>query len=111
MDTQDAFPLTSHGPADLGKVGSSERPLIEGAIAAGATIPNGLRFYFDYGTKGIDSTYEPVHDKVKAWLVAQGLKEPENFVMKKFEGADHNEAAWRARLDEPLRFLFGKPAR
>ncbi len=91
--------------------GSGDAPLIERAIAGRATVPHGIRLYFDYGTKGIDSTYEPVQNKVNAWLVSQGLKEGEDFVVRKIEGADHNEAAWRARLDEPLAFLFGSRAR
>jgi len=73
-----------------------------------ATVPSGIRFYFDYGTKGIDATYEPVQNKVNAWLVAQGLKNGEDFLVRKFPGADHNEAAWRARLDEAIVFLFGR---
>ena len=27
-------------------------------------------------------------------------------VMRTFVGADHNEASWRARLDQPLRFVL-----
>jgi enterochelin esterase-like enzyme len=82
-------------------------PLIEREITAGAAVPHGIRLYFDYGTLAIDSTYEPMQNKVNGWLSAQGLKEGEDFVARKFEGAGHNEAAWRARLDEPLKFLFG----
>ena len=104
--------LSTHFPWD-GKVthdGSGDTPFIERAIAAGASVPQGIRLYFDYGTRGIDSTYEPVQNKVNAWLASQGLKEGEDFVVRKIEGADHNEAAWRARLDEPLTFLFGHRA-
>jgi enterochelin esterase-like enzyme len=87
--------------------GGDEMPLIEREIAAGATVPRGVRFYCDYGTKGIDATYEPEQNKINAWLKSQGLKEGEDFVARKFPGADHSEASWRARLDEPLTFLFG----
>jgi enterochelin esterase-like enzyme len=88
-----------------------KEPLIEREIRSGATVPHGIRFYFDYGTLTIDSSYEPIQNKVNAWLSAQGLKEGEDFVARKFEGAGHNEAAWRARLDEPLKFLFGRAAK
>jgi enterochelin esterase-like enzyme len=44
--------------------------------------------------------------QVNDWLTSQGLERGRNFVVHKFEGADHNEAAWRARLDTPMEFLF-----
>ncbi len=91
----------------MGEKGREEPPLIEREIAANAPVPHGIRLYFDYGTRGIDATFEPEQKRVDAWLTAQGLKEGEDFVVRKFPGAEHNEAAWRARLDEPLVFLFG----
>ncbi|TAK93947.1 MAG: hypothetical protein EPO07_17490 [Verrucomicrobia bacterium] len=89
----------------------NETPLIERDIAAGATFPRSVRLYLDYGTEGVDAPYESVTAKVADWLSAQGLKRGEDFVVKKFPGATHNEAAWRARMDEPLTFLFGNDAR
>ncbi len=94
------FPWTGKIPA------GDDPPLIQREIAAGATFPRGVRLYFDYGTRGIDATYEPVQNKVNAWLESQGLVEGKNFASRKFPGADHNEAAWRARLPEALGFLF-----
>jgi len=44
---------------------------------------------------------------VREWLLDQGLIEGRDFVVREYEGATHNEASWRARLDDPLRFLFG----
>jgi hypothetical protein len=38
------------------------------------------------------------------WLLSQGV----NYMSRVFRGAEHNEAAWRARLREPLRFMFGR---
>lgn len=87
---------------------ADKTPLIERDIAAGVTVPRGMRLYFDYGTREGASSFESLHSKVSAWLVSQGLKDDDDFVVRVFPGAEHNEAAWRARLDEPLRFLFGK---
>jgi enterochelin esterase-like enzyme len=81
-------------------------PLILGELASGAPFPKGVRLYFDFGTVGVDAPYEPLQAKVTAFLTAQGLTEGKQFVVRKFEGATHNEAAWRARLDEPLAFLW-----
>jgi hypothetical protein len=84
-----------------------ETPYIVRDIAAGLTVPEGVRYWFDYGSEGLDSEYGPTHDAVRAWLLEQGLVEGEDFVIREFEGADHNEASWRARLDDPMTFLFG----
>lgn len=75
-------------------------------IENGALAPEGVRFYFDYGTEGLDASYEPSHLAVAEWLRGQGFVEGEDFIMRKYEGADHNEASWRERVDDPLRFLL-----
>jgi enterochelin esterase-like enzyme len=98
-----AFMWNGHVPVES----SPEPPLIERDIAAGATVPHGLRFYFDYGAGTTDSEVGPKQNKVNAWLAAQGFKEGVDYVVRTFPGAGHNEAAWRARLDVPLLFLFG----
>jgi enterochelin esterase-like enzyme len=100
--------LSTHFPwnGKLPPNASDDAPLIEREIALDPKIPRGLRFYLDYGTKGIDSAYEPMHAKIKAWLISQGLRSGKDFIVRKFTGANHNETAWRARLDEPLNFLF-----
>jgi predicted alpha/beta superfamily hydrolase len=83
-------------------------PYIIRDIAAGLRVPKGTRYWFDYGTVGLDSTYGPTHAAVRAWLLTQGLVEGRDFVVPRYEGATHNEASWRARLDDPLTFLFGR---
>jgi hypothetical protein len=44
---------------------------------------------------------------VRSWLLRQGLVEGRDFVIRRYREATHNEASWRARLDDPLTFLFG----
>jgi enterochelin esterase-like enzyme len=83
-------------------------PFILRDIEAGLTVPQGARYWFDYGTEGLDGEYGPTHEAVRGWLLGQGLTEGEDFVIREYGGANHNEASWRARLDDPLRFLFGK---
>ncbi len=84
-----------------------ETPYVVRDIEAGLTVPAGARYWFDYGTLGLDAEYGPTHAAVRRWLLEQGLVEGADFVVRRYAGADHNEAAWRARLDEPLTFLFG----
>jgi enterochelin esterase-like enzyme len=83
-------------------------PYIIRDIEAGFTVPRGTRYWFDYGSEGLDASYGPTHDAVRAWLLGQGLVEGRDFVVRRYDGATHNEASWRARLDDPLTFLFGK---
>jgi predicted alpha/beta superfamily hydrolase len=86
-------------------------PFIVRDIAAGLRVPRGARYWFDYGGLGLDAAYGPTHETVRAWLLRQGLVEGRDFVVRRYEGATHNEASWRARLDEPLTFLFGRMPR
>jgi predicted alpha/beta superfamily hydrolase len=83
-------------------------PYVSRDIARGLRVPRGARYRFDYGSLGLDSAYGPTHAVVRAWLLRQGLVEGRDFVVRRYEGATHNEASWRARLDDPLTFLFGR---
>jgi len=84
-----------------------ERPFILDDVAAGETVPESVRMWFDYGTETLDASYEPTHLAVRDWLLAQGFEEGRDFVVRRYDGAAHNEASWRARLDDPVRFLLG----
>ncbi len=71
-------------------------------------MPGTVRYWFDYGTVGGDANYDEPHRHIRSWLLEQGLVPGEDFVIRVYEGADHTEAAWRERLEDPLRFLFGR---
>jgi predicted alpha/beta superfamily hydrolase len=66
-----------------------------------------VKFYFDYGTKTLDSLYEPFQKTIDSIMTVGGYTEA-NWVTRKFEGAEHNERSWAKRLEIPLRFLLGK---
>jgi enterochelin esterase-like enzyme len=83
-------------------------PYVLRDIARGLKAPKGTRYWFDFGSQGLDSAYAPTHAAVRAWLLKQGVVEGKDFVVRRYEGATHNEASWRARLEDPLTFLFGK---
>ena len=83
-------------------------PYVINDIASGQTVPRGVRFYFDYGTATLDATYEEDHAPVRAWLLEQGLTEGVDFLMRKYEGAEHAERAWRARVGDQLDWLLGR---
>lgn len=90
--------LSTHWPA-------GETPLVE---ALGALLPPAgeHRLYFDYGTSTLDADYEPYQMQMDALLHAKGYRPGVDWLTRKFEGAEHNEAAWRARVHIPLEFLL-----
>lgn len=67
--------------------------------------PASHRLYFDYGTATLDALYPPLQDKADAVLRSRGYG-PGNWKTLKFEGAEHSEKAWAARLDVPWLFLL-----
>jgi enterochelin esterase-like enzyme len=82
-------------------------PYIVSDINSGASLPEGVRFFFDYGTESLDSTYHEDHRPVRAWFREQGRVEGRDFRMQKYDGADHSERAWRARVLDQLEWLLG----
>lgn len=71
-----------------------------------------VRLYIDQGTAGLDSRYAPKMKQLIAVLERNGFTMGRNLDLVVVEGADHNEAAWAARLERPLRFLLaGLPQR
>ena len=86
--------------------GVDETPYIIRDIESGFTVPDGVRYWFDYGTEGLDAEYHEPHLAVREWLLQQGLSEGTDFVIRPYEGANHNEVSWRERLDDPLTFLY-----
>ena len=63
--------------------------------------------YFDFGTVGIDEPYAPLQARADAALARAGWRPGVDFITRRFEGAEHSEAAWRARLDSIVTHLFG----
>ena len=110
------FPLSARvaeeavlGAAAAGRADSV--PYVIRDIERGLTAPRGTRYWFDYGGQGLDAQYGPTHDSVRTWLLGQGLVETRDFVIRRYANATHNEASWRARLDDPLTFIFGRRSR
>lgn len=82
-------------------------PYIVRDVQAGGTLAGG-RFFFDYGTETLDSTYAQDHEPVKRWFRQQGLKKNRDYKFVKYDGADHSERAWRARVLDQLVWLLGE---
>jgi predicted alpha/beta superfamily hydrolase len=70
-------------------------------------IPNGHKFYFDYGTRTLDSQYAMYQKRADRILREKGYQPGKDWVTWKWEDADHSEKSWRERLETPLKFLLG----
>jgi enterochelin esterase-like enzyme len=69
-------------------------------------IAGNHRLYFDHGTVFLDALYAPHQRRVDAIGTAHGYRKDIDWMSREFPGATHDEAAWRERLDLPLRFLL-----
>lgn len=65
-----------------------------------------LKLYFDHGDSTLDALYGPYQQQMDAILRAKGYRQGIDVITKTYPGADHSEAAWRSRVDIPLRFLL-----
>ncbi len=63
------------------------------------------RLYFDHGTRQLDALYAPFQRQMDVIGAAHGYRSGD-WLSHIAADADHNEAAWNARLDLPLRFLL-----
>ncbi len=74
-------------------------------IASNQT-PRTHKWYFDYGTKGLDQHYGKWQMQVDELLKIN--VDEKDWLSKKYEGHDHNEKSWNERLHVPLTFMLGK---
>jgi predicted alpha/beta superfamily hydrolase len=68
--------------------------------------PGSHRLYFDFGTATLDALYEPFQRRMDEHMRKAGYQADRDWMTRKFEGAEHNEPAWRARVHIPLTFLL-----
>ncbi|MGA0881758.1 MAG: alpha/beta hydrolase [Burkholderiaceae bacterium] len=64
------------------------------------------RIYMDHGTLNLDSLYGKHQQQVNAIMKRKGYSEARDLRSLVFEGTDHNETSWAARLATPMQFLF-----
>jgi glycosidase/predicted alpha/beta superfamily hydrolase len=106
-----AYAVTEY-PDVFGGAGclSTHWPIADGAVVEylrrSAPDPKTHKFYFDHGTATLDANYPPWQAKVDSVMRSRGYVEGKSFLTRSFEGAEHNERAWRERLDIPLKFLL-----
>jgi pimeloyl-ACP methyl ester carboxylesterase len=67
------------------------------------------KIYFDHGTATLDQLYAPYQAEMDKVMAERGYRPGCDWVTRRFEGAEHDEPAWRARLHVPLTFLLAPP--
>ncbi len=75
-------------------------------LASKALDPSAHRLWIDRGTGFLDGLYAPYEEAMTPVLTGLGFKAGESLEIRLYPGANHNEAAWRARLTDPLKFLL-----
>jgi enterochelin esterase-like enzyme len=101
-------------PQVFGGVGavSTHWPIGDGVVidwlAGHLPSPRSHRLYFDHGTATLDASYGPYQQRMDAVMQRAGYTRDRNWTTRVYGGAEHNERAWRARVDVPLEFLLGK---
>ena len=78
----------------------------EGYLASALPEPGGHRIWFDHGDETLDAHYAAYQARIDALMEREGWVRGRDWISKNFPGAAHNEASWRARVDQPLRFLL-----
>lgn len=79
-------------------------------LKASRVDPAVNRLYIDHGTGTLDGSYGPYSTALLPVLRARGWRDGPNFMFRTFSGAQHDEVAWRERVDLPLLFLDRRPA-
>jgi len=94
-------------PARAEEWRTSVLPVWQSYIDQSALSPESQRVWLDHGTINLDSLYPPYQQAINDMLTEKGFTLGFDFESREYEGADHNEIAWRERLDDPLMFLLG----
>ena len=104
--------VSSHWPAvDPRAVAADSAELAalwDGWFAARLGQPDGRRVWLDHGTATLDAYYAPYQQVIDARFAAAGWQKGRDWESKVYEGAEHEENAWAARLPEIFGWLLAK---
>ena len=101
-----AICMSTHWPISLEDTSPSIADEVVGYFER--TLPEGKKWYFDLGTKGLDQYYEKYQITIDIIMKEKGYKKGTNHLTVKWNNHDHNEFFWNQRLHIPLQFMFKK---
>lgn len=97
--------LSTHWPGTFEQQNNPIPPAFFNYMQQKLPDPSTHKLYFDHGTATLDAWYPPLQAQVDKITKAKGYTS-QNWQSLTFEGAEHSEHAWAARLDIPLIFLL-----
>lgn len=104
--------VSSHWPAvdprEVSTDSTSVGGLWDAWFAAKLGTPDGRRIWMDHGTATLDAFYAPYQQVIDARFAKAGWQKGRDFESKVYEGAEHEENAWAARLPEIFGWLLAK---
>ena len=104
--------VSSHWPAvdprSVEGESTAVKALWDGWFAARLGAPDGRRVWMDHGTATLDQYYAPYQQVIDARFAAAGWQKGRDWESRVYEGAEHEENAWAARLPEIFGWLLAK---
>ncbi len=104
--------VSSHWPAVDPRAVEGEdsgvKQLWDAWLATRLGQPDGRRVWMDHGTATLDQYYAPYQAVVDARFTASGWQKGRDWESRVYEGAEHEENAWAARLPEIFGWLLAK---
>lgn len=79
-----------------------------GWFAANLGQADGRRLWLDHGTATLDAYYAPYQQQVDAGIAEAGWPRGSAWESRVYEGAEHEENTWAARLPEVLRWVLAE---
>ena len=102
--------VSTHWPAIAPQnVGRTNRELIRiwrGMLSDKLGEPGGRKLWFDHGTATLDAFYPPYQAAIDTHMAQSGWRRGHNWESRAYEGAEHEENAWAARLPEILKWVL-----
>lgn len=68
--------------------------------------PDGRRLWLDHGTATLDAFYAPYQQAIDARIATSGWQKGKDWESRVYEGAEHEENAWAARLPEIMGWVL-----
>lgn len=104
--------ISSHWPAVDPRAVAGEdsgvKAMWDGWLAGRLGAPDGRRVWMDHGTATLDQFYAPYQQAIDARFAASGWQKGRDWESRVYEGAEHEENAWAARLPEIFGWLLAK---
>jgi predicted alpha/beta superfamily hydrolase len=99
--------ISTHWPmGDPTKTGEHSAEIVKlwsNEFAYGLGPRGKRRLWMDHGDKTLDAYYPPYQAEITKAVKALGWREGKNFTARAYPGAEHEENAWAARMDD----IFG----